>query len=465
MAKGDLRGTLSVSIGSVTNPLSATGSVSVSIGDLIVAGYAERPSNTGGNVTDNLGHGPYSAKSAAVDAGNATLRCYYHVATAAGTLTSVSIATTASSQDAAFGVMVLEGPYNASPLDASPTAVQNDTTTPFTGPLSGTLAEAIESVVSIISVANGRTMVASSPNLLGVSIISGGEGASNTVGVALGYQTTAATTSIAPAWTSAAAPGSDVIETMSFKFAQGALTASLFTNTTTFHQPTVAPGAVGLTPSLFSEGDTFFQPTVASTYLLTASLYADGDTFHQPTVSPGAVDLAPALYIDTDSFHTPIVASAVNLVVSLYNDDDVFYSPTLTGEGGLAASLYVDGDTFHQPTVTPGAIDLVPGLYADADTFHQPSVAALNELTPVLYTDSDTFFVHSISSGGPQELIVALFSSTPVFYVPVVDIPIPLTPARIVEAGAEDRVVILAEEVRIVDAGEEPRVITLGLER
>jgi hypothetical protein len=57
MAFGSLRGTLSVAQNSITNPTSATGSVAVSVGDLVyVVGCSQGALTWGATPTDNLGN-------------------------------------------------------------------------------------------------------------------------------------------------------------------------------------------------------------------------------------------------------------------------------------------------------------------------------------------------------------------------------------------------------------------------
>lgn len=223
MAFGALRGTLSVAAASITNPTNATGSVAVSVGDLIWVLVAERANLTVTGVTDNLGN-TYTAQNAGTDAGNAAGRCFYSRVTVAGTLTTVSAAATASADDVAIAVEVIEGPVTVPPIDTNPANTSNDITSPFTCPATGTLAQAVEIVCSAISSANSRTMVATSPNLLGISVVTTPENGTGTIGAAVGYQVTAATTSVAPDFTAAGNPGSTTLHTASFK--QAAATKS-----------------------------------------------------------------------------------------------------------------------------------------------------------------------------------------------------------------------------------------------
>lgn len=215
------------------------------------------------------------------------------------------------------------------------------------------------------------------------------------------------------------------------------LSPSLFTNSATFHTPTITTGAVGLTPSLYSDGDTFNAHTALSVYALTASLhtnagsfyvpavavindlvpslFSDGDTFHSATVATGPVNLAPSLYSDADAFHAPTAVSTYLITPSLFSDADAFPSATVTpGSVGLTPSLFADGDTFYSATVALAAVDLQPPLYADADSFHAATVAATYSLTPALLSDGDSFYTSVVSA--TYSLSSALLSDADTFY-------------------------------------------------
>ena len=224
-AFGDLLGTLSVGKTSVTNPLSATGSVSVSVGDLIVAAYAELNSDTVTGVTDNLGN-TYTAQNAG-SAATAAGRAFYSRVTVAGTLTSVNAATTASTDDAALSVACFSGGslgFASPPIDANPANTTGDVTSPFTCPATGTLAQAIEVVVGWMSLTRGQTNTASpSPFALAKNQASSTANAASSVCAALCFDLVSSTASSSPSFTCASGTFSgSVLGTMSFKQASPA---------------------------------------------------------------------------------------------------------------------------------------------------------------------------------------------------------------------------------------------------
>lgn len=207
MAFGDRKGGLSASVNSVTNPTDATGSVSVAVGDLVWVNFAQQTNLTATGVTDNLGNS-YSAVNAGTDAGTVSIRCFYSRVTVAGTLTTVSVAASASTNDASCCVDVIEGPFVTSPLDANP-ANATDATSPFTCPATGTLAQADEVVMAAISVAANTTVAATSPDVIGTTV------ARANVSSGVSRRVVSATTSVTPEFTGTSATASQT--TASFK--------------------------------------------------------------------------------------------------------------------------------------------------------------------------------------------------------------------------------------------------------
>lgn len=220
MAFGDPRdigNTLFQQVTSQTNPAVASSSgIAVSVGDLIIAVFGENTSLTVGTVTDNLGN-TYTAQNAGTDAGAATGRAYYSIATVGGTLTSVSATATASGDDAVAVAQAFEGPFAASPLDANPANVSNDTTSPYTCPSTGTLTQADELIIAWFVGTLARNVSATSPNLLAQSIVSTVPGTGGSVCVGLGYQVVSSTSAVAPEFTTSGSQTSTVLGTMSFK--------------------------------------------------------------------------------------------------------------------------------------------------------------------------------------------------------------------------------------------------------
>lgn len=165
MAFGDLKGTLTGSANSITNPMDATGSVVVAVGDLVFVTLSQQTNLTATTpVTDNLGN-TYAAINAGTDAGTVTIRSYYSRVTVAGTLTVVHVPATASVNDASVVADVIEGPFTTAPLDANP-ANTTDGTTPFDCPPTGTLAQANEVIMAAIALAGNQTPAATSPGIL-----------------------------------------------------------------------------------------------------------------------------------------------------------------------------------------------------------------------------------------------------------------------------------------------------------
>ena len=137
------------------------------------------------------------------------------------------------------------------------------------------------------------------------------------------------------------------------------LEPSLFTNSQTFHQPTVTPGAVDLTPSPLTNTQTFYDPTVASNYTLSPSLFTNAQIFYEPVVVPGSVALTPSLFTNSQTFYAPTVTDAgFVLYPSLFTNSQIFYAATLVRDTWVplaAAAGSWSADPAASGTWTPEA--------------------------------------------------------------------------------------------------------------
>lgn len=221
MAFGTPRGALTGGGGSTADPSSATGSVAVSVGDLIFVSFVWQNAGpvTTDPVSDNLGS-TYTALTATSTDGALIGRAFYSYVGSAGTLTQVDIDTSgASGNNWAVRATVFEGPFDSTPLDANPANIVNDTTSPFTCPATGTLAQADELVVAWVSCLITGSLSATSPNLLDGEANDGG-----TRKTTIGYQVVSSTSTVTPEFTSANTPTDIVLGTASFKKAAGGTT-------------------------------------------------------------------------------------------------------------------------------------------------------------------------------------------------------------------------------------------------
>lgn len=419
--QGELKGLLTGTGASVTNPSTITGSVAVDVDDLVVVVFGQQTTLTATAVTDNLGN-TYSAQNAGTDGGAVTGRMFYALVTVAGTLTSLNVAATASANDYAAVAGVFRGPFAASPIDANPANSSGDVTSPFTCPATGTLAQADEVVVAW-GTSNPSTAAnwTTTPPLV---LIANASLANKTTA---GYRVVSSTSDSTPEFVCASNPTSSVLGTASFKLNVASLqtlTPDLYTDGDTFHSPTAA-ATYGLTPALFSDGDTFFTPVITVGAVgLTASLFQDEDSFHSPTITTGAVGLTPSLFTDDDAFHAPTVSATYGLAAALFSDGDTFFTPVLSvGAVTLTPALFSDGDSFHTPAITTGAVGLTASLFSDGDTFHSPTVSQdageEQELEPALYADDDTFFTPVVTVGAAT-LAPSLFSDGDTFFTPTI---------------------------------------------
>lgn len=201
MAFGDLRGSFEAGSTSPGTGFAATGSIALSVGDLIVVAYGGRANGLTVTFNNNLSLTFTALASGDASANARPVYAAYHRVTAGATLTSVTTSHASNTGDMALCVAVFEGVFDAAPLDKNP-ALLSDATTPFTSNLSGTLSQADELVVGYQGQGNGTAdggYGASGSFTVAVDESTGT--GSNTGSCAIFRQLVAATTSIAAAVT------------------------------------------------------------------------------------------------------------------------------------------------------------------------------------------------------------------------------------------------------------------------
>lgn len=195
------------------------------------------------------------------------------------------------------------------------------------------------------------------------------------------------------------------------------LTPGLFTDSQTFHAPTVAPGGVTLTPSLLSGSQSFHAPTIAQVQALTPGLFTDSQSFFAPTVAAGSVTLAPSLFSGSQSFHAATVApGAVALAPDLSTNSQSFPTATVGASNALAPSLLSNGQDFFAAALSPGAVALEPPVLSGGQSFFGAVIApGAVDLTPALHTNTQSFFDPSVAPG-IVDLQPSLVSGSADFY-------------------------------------------------
>jgi hypothetical protein len=326
MAFGDFKGRCSVVGSSILDSNDATGSVSISNNDLVVVTVSELISVTATTVSDNLGN-TYTATNAGNDGGSPTQRSYYSLVDHAGTLTTVTVAATASAHDFAITADVYEGPFAASPLDINLATVTADTTTPYLCQETGTLAQADELVVGICVMTNGETDWAGNGSFTLSSNVASGT-AANTIGIATCRLVVSATTTVQPGFTGTA-PGDDIFHTLSFKKgatgtnlspAQGNLTLSTTAPTaarTAHHFRTPAAANLTLSTTAPTASQNINRNPASANLVLSTTAPTVAQTTNV-SASPAAANLvlsttAPTLAQTTSENKSP---AAANLVLS-----------------------------------------------------------------------------------------------------------------------------------------------------
>jgi hypothetical protein len=176
--------------------ITATLSAAVVAGDLVVIVLADQmTSTTTPTISDSAGGNTWTSIRTSTN----TVRqsAFYCVVTNGASALVITATFTSQTASRSLAACAWDNTFfGASPLDVNPVNA-TDSVTPFTCPLTGTLAQTSELVLSFVSSAGVTGFTATSPNLLGISVPSAG---TTTAGssCAIGYQVVAATTSIAP---------------------------------------------------------------------------------------------------------------------------------------------------------------------------------------------------------------------------------------------------------------------------
>lgn len=188
------------------------------------------------------------------------------------------------------------------------------------------------------------------------------------------------------------------------------LTPSLYTNTNTFHNPTIAPGTVTLEPLLLDNSNTFFAANVTqggSTQTITPSLFTNSNSIFDSAISAN-YSLVANRYDNLQTFFGPSVGSVVTLAPSRYDNLNLFFAATVVrGTVTLSPALLSNNNTFFAATVAPGSVTLAPGRYDNIQTFFVPAVTA-----------------------GTVVLNVPVVANNQIFYGPVVTDAYPVNPSR-----------------------------------
>ena len=212
MAFGGLKGTLTINGNSVGASNALAGSVAVNALDLVFVIFGQQTNLTATTCTDNLGN-TYTATNAGTDAGTVTGRAYYSVVTNAGTITSVTVSASASTNDFAGIAAVIEGPFcdAAVVVDKNIANATGDLSSPFTCPATGTLGFPEEAILCWSASDGNATWSATSPNLKALQANN-----STNIKVIIGYQAVSSTGTVSPEFTGTN-PSVNLLGTTTFK--------------------------------------------------------------------------------------------------------------------------------------------------------------------------------------------------------------------------------------------------------
>jgi hypothetical protein len=208
---------------------------------------------------------------------------------------------------------------------------------------------------------------------------------------------------------------------------------TLFSNTNVFYGPTVSPGEVTISPDLFENTSDFYaasistgpvtiQPALysndATFYVLAPGLFTNSNTFHGPSVSY-SYELTPSRFDNSNTIYNATVTGAYMLSASLVTNNNAFYAADVTvGAVDLAPSLFNNSNIFYSPNVfLAGAPqELLPDLFENQNTFFGPVVVASYTVTAELFSNVNAFYGHLVSAD--YSIQPALFVNVNVFYAP-----------------------------------------------
>lgn len=156
-----------------------------------------------------------------------------------------------------------------------------------------------------------------------------------------------------------------------------------------------------LTPSLFTNTNTFHSPTVTAVVpaqsLTQAARLTNANAFYDVTIAIGAVNLAPIKVINANTFYSSTVS---------------------VGTVNLSAARFDNQNTFYTHDVIEGAFDLHQiARFDNSSAFYSPSVAAGTvTLSPSIYTNTNIFYSLDIIEGGNDLHQIARFNNANTFY-------------------------------------------------
>ena len=102
------------------------------------------------------------------------------------------------------------------------------------------------------------------------------------------------------------------------------LTATRFTNASTFGAATITPGAATLTAARYVDPDSFGAATISVSggpQTLTPTLFADPDTFGAATITTGAVTISPTRFVNANAFGSHTITNGEVLALRRGGDD------------------------------------------------------------------------------------------------------------------------------------------------
>ncbi len=189
-----------------------------------------------------------------------------------------------------------------------------------------------------------------------------------------------------------------------------------FVNNSTFHAPTINPGAVTVEPDTFVNSSIFYNPTIdTGVTAVTPDHLTNSQTVHEPTINPGAITASPNAVTNNSAVHEPTVnPGAVTAEPDTFVNSSTFYQITVITGTAIDLDTFVNTTIFHDPTINPEPTAVQLDVFTNTNTLHPPFVAI----------------------GAEQTVTIDHLLNVPVFYIQLFQ-AIPAT--RVYYIEAEDR--------------------------
>jgi hypothetical protein len=171
-----------------------------------------------------------------------------------------------------------------------------------------------------------------------------------------------------------------------------------WTDTVTYHDPTLDPGIVSVLPDSWTDTVTYYEVSLVSLNYIQPDGWTDTVTYYDPTLDPGIVSVLPDSWTDTVTVYEPVVGGGIG--PDSWTDTVTYYDPTL--DPGIVSVLpdsWTDTVTYYDPTLAAGVVNVLPDSWTDTVTYYDPTLdPGIVSVLPDSWTDTVTYYDVSVVS-------------------------------------------------------------------